>query len=146
MLKTACFQQLSEGILHIPGRRTVETDEHRCRGVEFASLQRGVPLPDLMKPVHDLIIQKCDVTLTGLAFSDVQEAVFHVHVGPGETVGFMGTQAREPHDDEEIQQHRALMPLPCVSNRRSEEHTSELQSLMRISYAVFCLKKKKQNT
>src|SRR3546814_4380200 len=31
-----------------------------------------------------------------------------------------------------------------VSKRRSEEHTSELQSLMRISYAVFCLKKKKQ--
>src|SRR3546814_10358636 len=31
-----------------------------------------------------------------------------------------------------------------VSLERSEEHTSELQSLMRISYAVFCLKKKKQ--
>src|SRR3546814_7391138 len=31
-------------------------------------------------------------------------------------------------------------------NRRSEEHTSELQSLMRISYAVFCLKKKKHST
>src|SRR3546814_9501938 len=30
--------------------------------------------------------------------------------------------------------------------RRSEEHTSELQSLMRISYAVFCLKKKQQST
>src|SRR3546814_4222031 len=30
--------------------------------------------------------------------------------------------------------------------RRSEEHTSELQSLMRISYAVFCLKKKNTNT
>src|SRR3546814_10086993 len=30
--------------------------------------------------------------------------------------------------------------------RRSEEHTSELQSLMRISYAVFCLKKKKIHT
>src|SRR3546814_5148754 len=29
---------------------------------------------------------------------------------------------------------------------RSEEHTSELQSLMRISYAVFCLKKKNRNT
>src|SRR3546814_5244861 len=29
---------------------------------------------------------------------------------------------------------------------RSEEHTSELQSLMRISYAVFCLQKKKENT
>src|SRR3546814_7571289 len=31
------------------------------------------------------------------------------------------------------------------SKRRSEEHTSELQSLMRISYAVFCLNKKKNN-
>src|SRR3546814_5547597 len=30
-----------------------------------------------------------------------------------------------------------------ISHARSEEHTSELQSLMRISYAVFCLKKKK---
>src|SRR3546814_7733481 len=32
-----------------------------------------------------------------------------------------------------------------LSSRRSEEHTSELQSLMRISYAVFCLKKKINN-
>src|SRR3546814_7574499 len=31
----------------------------------------------------------------------------------------------------------------CLGGCRSEEHTSELQSLMRISYAVFCLKKKK---
>src|SRR3546814_13849203 len=31
------------------------------------------------------------------------------------------------------------------THRRSEEHTSELQSLMRISYAVFCLKKKKHH-
>src|SRR3546814_3924613 len=33
---------------------------------------------------------------------------------------------------------------PRVAGERSEEHTSELQSLMRISYAVFCLKKKKK--
>src|SRR3546814_10030821 len=32
----------------------------------------------------------------------------------------------------------------CANDIRSEEHTSELQSLMRISYAVFCLKKKKK--
>src|SRR3546814_7174123 len=39
-------------------------------------------------------------------------------------------------------------PYRLLSTRwdeRSEEHTSELQSLMRISYAVFCLKKKKKN-
>src|SRR3546814_7095249 len=35
---------------------------------------------------------------------------------------------------------------PAWRVARSEEHTSELQSLMRISYAVFCLKKKKQRT
>src|SRR3546814_13854785 len=33
--------------------------------------------------------------------------------------------------------------LPMVTQGRSEEHTSELQSLMRISYAVFCLEKKR---
>src|SRR3546814_10819853 len=33
-----------------------------------------------------------------------------------------------------------------LAEHRSEEHTSELQSLMRISYAVFCLKKKKKQT
>src|SRR3546814_3617221 len=39
---------------------------------------------------------------------------------------------------------RATYSRPSRSNLpRSEEHTSELQSLMRISYAVFCLKKKK---
>src|SRR3546814_9376951 len=40
------------------------------------------------------------------------------------------------------QGHPKLTGAAC---RRSEEHTSELQSLMRISYAVFCLKKKTQN-
>src|SRR3546814_3129463 len=38
-----------------------------------------------------------------------------------------------------------LSPRRPDPRRRSEEHTSELQSLMRISYAVFCLKKKKNN-
>src|SRR3546814_3098459 len=37
-------------------------------------------------------------------------------------------------------------PLALAHSFRSEEHTSELQSLMRISYAVFCLKKKKTNS
>src|SRR3546814_7048829 len=48
-----------------------------------------------------------------------------------------GPQVREPHPN--------LRPFlaVCRGLGRSEEHTSELQSLMRISYAVFCLKKKK---
>src|SRR3546814_8793328 len=45
-------------------------------------------------------------------------------------------------DDADIRD-QALM-AEAVHEHRSEEHTSELQSLMRISYAVFCLKKKKK--
>src|SRR3546814_9673576 len=41
---------------------------------------------------------------------------------------------------------RSAATRRIASGSRSEEHTSELQSLMRISYAVFCLKKKKKKT
>src|SRR3546814_2934475 len=43
-------------------------------------------------------------------------------------------------------QDRSARPSIDSRRHRSEEHTSELQSLMRISYAVFCLKKKTNNT
>src|SRR3546814_6909737 len=45
----------------------------------------------------------------------------------------------------EIAEAKAV-PLGDLRDPRSEEHTSELQSLMRTSYAVFCLKKKKHTT
>src|SRR3546814_3613889 len=43
------------------------------------------------------------------------------------------------HPDRRLERRQAG---PAMRDHRSEEHTSELQSLMRISYAVFCLKKK----
>src|SRR3546814_4702998 len=51
----------------------------------------------------------------------------------------------KPHDQEGAQQNGKMGNGVAQENvdERSEEHTSELQSLMRISYAVFCLKKKK---
>src|SRR3546814_4681873 len=52
---------------------------------------------------------------------------------------------RRPADDSDLSPAPQLLAL-CDRGQRSEEHTSELQSLMRISYAVFCLKKKKQTT
>src|SRR3546814_6490832 len=45
-----------------------------------------------------------------------------------------------------VRAHIAVKEMAKGSGMRSEEHTSELQSLMRISYAVFCLKKKKKQT
>src|SRR3546814_3022372 len=50
---------------------------------------------------------------------------------------------RVPHQHAAERPHPARHPLGRPVAPRSEEHTSELQSLMRISYAVFCLKKKK---
>src|SRR3546814_5547106 len=47
------------------------------------------------------------------------------------------------HEMANVSVHASLDALRAA-RPRSEEHTSELQSLMRISYAVFCLKKKKQ--
>src|SRR3546814_5252782 len=48
-----------------------------------------------------------------------------------------------PDGSEVPQECTAVSELCHAAEERSEEHTSELQSLMRISYAVFCLKKKK---
>src|SRR3546814_4726064 len=49
------------------------------------------------------------------------------------------------HDRRRVGRRARLGAERTRRTRRSEEHTSELQSLMRISYAVFCLKKKKNN-
>src|SRR3546814_3339560 len=54
-----------------------------------------------------------------------------------------GRQAQEVQDRDEAQRQRNQPQVPARREAgRSEEHTSELPSLMRISYAVFCLKKK----
>src|SRR3546814_1788195 len=51
-----------------------------------------------------------------------------------------------PADHDRSEDPAARRALRRAHAERSEEHTSELQSLMRTSYAVFCLKKKKQTT
>src|SRR3546814_8947800 len=65
----------------------------------------------------------------------------------GASIGAKGpassTYAREPFRGLAVRRRSGTCHSPQEASRRSEEHTSELQSLMRISYAVFCLKKKK---
>src|SRR3546814_5570535 len=53
-------------------------------------------------------------------------------------------ERREAHRHRD-RDRELLVDLARAAGLRSEEHTSELQSLMRISYAVFCLQKKKSN-
>src|SRR3546814_10240677 len=69
----------------------------------------------------------------------------------GEKLGRTVQTGFDPESGEPMYEERPidLNPLPFIvvivdELARSEEHTSELQSLMRISYAVFCLKKKKK--
>src|SRR3546814_3383251 len=75
--------------------------------------------------------------------TDAQHAVFQLlhqgtHVVPVEFIASI-----EPGDSLDPAHHRTLLVNCFAQAARSEEHTSELQSLMRISSAVFCLKKKK---
>src|SRR3546814_3590059 len=72
------------------------------------------------------------VGVTDIAFADDQRRRIAHHVLGIDRVDCRDLLAADPDT-----QRRGLEVL------RSEEHTSELQSLMRISYAVFCLKKKK---
>src|SRR3546814_5623708 len=73
-------------------------------------------------------------------------------VGGHSVVRFPGfRRSRICSDGGSLQRRRLVHPdnrrtMPNRCGHRSEEHTSELQSLMRISYAVFCLKKKKKYT
>src|SRR3546814_2829428 len=81
----------------------------------------------------------------------------HAEEGVERQLGAGGDAGDQQGDDEKAANRPQEMPEECrrrrrrttdlrggerVEEARSEEHTSELQSLMRISYAVFCLKKK----
>src|SRR3546814_5960125 len=79
----------------------------------------------------------------GLDFSDIDEVR-----RCAEYCNQLPVHPRHPYAGDLVLPHsRVRTKTPsrrALRNNRSEEHTSELQSLMRISYAVFCLKKKTQ--
>src|SRR3546814_9460702 len=96
-------------------------------------------MPNKKLKVHELALS------LGISPGAVREALFRLvseHlVETRDQRGFAVT----PVSITDLQE---LTDLRCdiesIACRRSEEHTSELQSLMRISYAVFCLKKKQK--
>src|SRR3546814_6592819 len=97
----------------------------------------------LRRAVHDLRAGSTARVNGG----EVRESARTLRPHEARTLGLHGAQeaSRRPGAYRQI---AVLDPAPARDQRRergrgrSEEHTSELQSLMRISYAVFCLKKK----
>src|SRR3546814_3936880 len=75
----------------------------------------------------------------------VQPRLLIQHVG-SEHIDDAAATEIDAHEVVEIERRLAEEMLGAIGFERSEEHTSELQSLMRISYAVFCLKKKNKQT
>src|SRR3546814_8052421 len=88
------------------------------------------PVPDTIHP-HRVL--GGEVRAQSRAGRTAQASRVHTWLGHADDLG-----VRDPRH------HRLDEAIDRLPWTRSEEHTSELQSLMRISYAVFCLKKKKK--
>src|SRR3546814_4357431 len=92
---------------------------------------------------------RCGIVHIAIDQRTERDIVMRRHMGEdadGVEVAYRRRAARgeRRHDVERARTGRGgYEDLGVVRGARSEEHTSELQSLMRISYAVFCLKKKK---
>src|SRR3546814_2801610 len=90
--------------------------------------------------------------MPGMIYAQDKADAIHVNLYVSSEAGFAvgGGRLRLAVTSEMPWQGRTRIALgadrPVMAAIRSEAHTSELQSLMRISYAVFCLKKQKQTT
>src|SRR3546814_4184543 len=105
------------------------------------------PHPDSLAPLNSMLCRQCvfqwrskpvearDGSRDALVVGNPQERA-RADVGAIGQIGMPGDDPAEGKDK------AAFGQIPKVELGRSEEHTSELQSLMRNSYAVFCLKKK----
>src|SRR3546814_4396419 len=90
-----------------------------------------------------------DRALGGAVIEQPLRPLIHRHAGAiDDRRPFFEVRQRRLHEiehAEDVGREGSLQLVLVDVANRSEEHTSELQSLMRISYAVFCLKKKKHN-
>src|SRR3546814_17298384 len=120
---TPSFPQLRSSVLPPDG---LSVDEHRLDSVgrrrrvfEVGAVDNGV----------------------GVENDEVGMIAFAHRAAPGEAEDRGGQSGHAVHGI--LQRDQAEVACIAAEHPRSEAHTSELQSLMRISYAVFCLKKKK---
>src|SRR3546814_1258394 len=132
--KTACEMRISDWSsdgCSSDLRRTMATLEKvRVREYMSSRLMTFTPEMEVMNAVHQLV-------KSGHSGAPVVDA-------SGKLVGMLSE--RDCLQIAMVAAQDTCVAGPISQYMRSEEHTSELQSLMRISYAVFCLKKKTKHT
>src|SRR3546814_2141606 len=108
--------------------------------------RRSSDLTTLLRAINGLVPHFTGGTLTGRVLVDGRDTRTHRPRDLADVVGFVGQDPRSGFVAETVEDELAFgmewlgLPPDVMRRRvRSEEHTSELQSLMRIAYAVFCL-------
>src|SRR3546814_5827362 len=130
-----------------PGTRLIHNTKRRTQ-----PWKTGLPVDFTIRDrrVGGLLPTRWLYTVDALLHGETASGLYRRHPDPRQEAFFFGL-VRECLDQglltedylrEEIRRNHIRHDSLELAERRSEEHTSELQSLMRISYAVFCLKKK----
>src|SRR3546814_10826126 len=110
------------------------------RGFSFASTDQGNACASALR-LQQFLERSDDFVIAGI--THIAGVPF---IGIARRGRCVGTHAATAAADFRPALILSNTPLSAFVEWRSEEHTSELQSLMRSSYAVFCLQKKKENT
>src|SRR3546814_658682 len=106
-------------------------------GAVIVTTPQDLALQDARKGLR--MFQKVDVPILGI----VENMAVHICTQCGHAEHIFGEGGGRRMAEQYQAPWLGSLPLAMAIRARSEEHTSELQSLMRISYAVFCLKKQK---
>src|SRR3546814_560244 len=145
------------GILGTPGSMRAVKSFLQMSLLFSSHIRRISIVSELANPLGEELAGELDES--GVDFhitNDINEVVSDLDVIYMNSIAFLGDSYRsldsrfKLNQDSELKEDAVVLhPLarldeldPNLDGTRSEEHTSELQSLMRISYAVFCLKKK----
>src|SRR3546814_4838235 len=118
--------------------RSTRTDTLFPYTTLFRSLGSYAHFTSPIRRYADLVVHRSLVQAFGLGPGGLTDDEATQMERTGEQISMLERRAMEAERDTTDRYVAAYL-----SERRSEEHTSELQSLMRISYAVFCLKKNK---
>src|SRR3546814_7950643 len=112
---------------YIAGKRPADDADRDDYQTMFAAEPGAVAAPTAALHFTDRLVEALDA-------AGVRRETLTLHVGAGT---FLPVKADDTADH---RMHAEWGRIDAAAADRSEEHTSELQSLMRISYAVFCLK------